>query len=118
MVGGLVGGNHIEKLPEAVLLEVFFGEVLQVSLREVDIGLDSDPLVVGVHLHALTEVPSAAANFDACSEELSEVGCVEDLILNGLGAVDGEGVRDLGIIVLLLGDLGSLGDLGLLCGHL
>ena len=117
LVGALVGGNDIEELTEGVLLEVLLGEVLEVALRETDVGLDSDAPVVRVHLHALSEVASATADLDAGSEELSEVAGVEDLVLDGLGAVDGEGVRDLGIIVLLLGDLSSLGDLGLLCGH-
>ena len=118
LVRALVGGNDIEELTEGVLLEVLLGEVLEVSLGEADVGLDSDALVVGVDLHALSEVSGSAADLDAGSEELSEVAGVEDLVLDGLGAVDGEGVRDLGISVLLLGDLGSLGDFGLLCGHL
>jgi len=118
LVRALVGGNDIEELTKGVLLQVFLGEVFQVSLGEADVSLDSDALVVSVHLHALSEVASATADLDAGSEELSEVAGVEDLVLDGLGAVDGEGVRDLGISVLLLGDLGSLGDLRLLCGHL
>ena len=60
---------------------------------------------------------SASTDLDAGSEELCEVVGVEDLVLDGLGAVDGEGVGDLGVGVGGLGDLGSLGDLGLLCGH-
>jgi hypothetical protein len=62
-------------------------------------------------------VPGAAADLDPGAQELCEVGSVEDLVLDGLGTVDGEGVGDLGLGVLLLGDLGSLGCLRLLCGH-
>jgi hypothetical protein len=35
-------------------------------------------------------VAGSASDFNACSEELSEVVGVEDLILNGLGAINGE----------------------------
>ena len=67
-----------------MLLEVLLGEVLEVSLGEADVGLDSDALVVSVHLHTLSEVAGSAADLDAGSEELSEVAGVEDLVLDGL----------------------------------
>jgi hypothetical protein len=92
LVRALVGSNHIQKLPQAVLLQVLLGEVLQVALGKTDVGLDADSLVVTVHLHVLAEVAGPAADLDACSEEFCEVGSVEDFVLDGLGAVDGEGV--------------------------
>ena len=100
-----------------MLLQVLLGQVLQVALRKTDIGLDTHALIITGDLHALAQVASSASDLDAGSEELSEVGGVEDLVLDGLGAVNGEGVRDLGVGVGGLGDFGSLGDLGLLCGH-
>jgi hypothetical protein len=84
LVGRLVGGNDIQKLSQAVLLEIFFGEVFQVSLGEVDVSLDSNPLVVAVDSYGLSEVAGSSCDFDASSEELSEIGGIEDLILNGL----------------------------------
>ena len=47
-----------------MLLEVLLGEVLEVSLGEADVGLDSDALVVSVHLHTLSEVAGSAADLD------------------------------------------------------
>jgi hypothetical protein len=75
-----------------VLLQVLLRQVLQVPLRKTNVGLDTHTLVVTVHLHTLSQVTSPAANLDAGSEEFCEVGGVEDLVLDGLGAVDGEGV--------------------------
>jgi hypothetical protein len=84
LVGGLVGGNNVQELSKAVLLEVFLGEVLKVSLGEVDISLDSYLLVIAAHSHGFSEVAGSSADFDACSEELGEISGIEDLILNRL----------------------------------
>jgi hypothetical protein len=67
LIGGLVGGDNVQELSKAVLFEIFFGEVLKVSLGEVDVGLDSDLLVVAAHSHGFSEVAGSSANFDACS---------------------------------------------------
>jgi hypothetical protein len=75
-----------------VLLQVLLGQVLQVALGETDIGLDADALIITGDLNTLSEVASSASDLDAGSEELCEVGSVEDLVLDGLGAVNGEGV--------------------------
>lgn len=105
-----------------MLFEVFFGEVLKVSLGEVDVGLNSYLLVVTADSHGFSEVAGSSADFDACSEELSEIVGIEDLILNGLWAINGEWVRNFGLSVLFLCNLG-LGLLGqsglcLFCGHI
>jgi hypothetical protein len=107
-----------------VSFQIFFGQVLQISLGEGDVGADGHFLFVVAHLHGLAEVAGPAADFDALAEVLCEVGGVEDLILDGLAAIDGEAVRDFGLSGLLLGclllDLGLLWDglgLSLFCGH-
>ncbi len=104
-----------------MLLQVLLSQVLQVPLRKADVSLHTHTLVVTVYLHTLAQVSSPAADLDAGSEEFCEVGSIEDLVLDGLGAVDGEGVRDLGISGLFLDSLGlrssGEGGLGLFCGH-
>ena len=75
-----------------MLLQVLLGQVLQVALRKTDISLNADTLVVTVNLNILAEVTGPAANLDAGSEKFCEVVCVEDFVLDRLGAVDDEGV--------------------------
>lgn len=62
-----------------------------------------------------------ACHLDAGAQEFGEVSSVEDLILDGFGAIDGEGVRNLGLDGLLLDGLGLghlvEGWLSLFCGH-
>lgn len=40
LVGFLILGNHVQELSQAVLLQVFLGQVLEVSLAEGDGGID------------------------------------------------------------------------------
>lgn len=121
LVGRLVDGDDVEELTKTVPFEVLLGEVLEVSLRKGDVGLDSDLLVVAVDLHLLSEFAGLSVDLDPVPQELGEVGCVEDLILNWLGTVNHESPSDLGLGFLgstLLG-LGVLSvdiDLCLLCG--
>ncbi len=84
LVGRLIGSNNIQELSKAVLFEVFFGEVLKVSLGEVDVGLHSNLLVVAADSHGFSEVAGSSTDFNACSEEFSEIIGIEDLILNRL----------------------------------
>ena len=51
LIGILVGGDDIEELSEAVLLEVFLGEILKVTLGEVSLSLDVHSLIVVVNLN-------------------------------------------------------------------
>lgn len=82
-----------------MLLEVFLGEVLKVSLGERDLSSHLNLLIVVVDLEGLSEFAQLAVDLDALSEELCEVSGVKDLILNRLGAVNAEVVADF----LLLG---------------
>ena len=50
LIGILVSGNDIEELSEAVLLEVFLGEILKITLGEVSLSLDVHSLVIIVNL--------------------------------------------------------------------
>jgi hypothetical protein len=105
-----------------VLFQIFFSQILKVSLGKVDISLNSDSLVVAVYLHVFSEMAGSACDFDASSEELGKVSGIEDFILNWLGAIDGERVRNLGLSMLFLGnlDFGLFGEsrLSLFCGHI
>ena len=122
LVSGLVDGDDVQELTEAVPLEVLLGEVLEVSLGEGDVGLDGDLLVVAANLDLLAEFAGFAVDFDSVLEELSEVGGVEDLILDGLGAVNDKSSGDLGLS-FLGGSFSGLGGGGvdfdwcLFCGH-
>lgn len=73
-----------------MLLKILFGEVLEISLGEVNISLEGDFLVVIKNLDVLSEMTNSATDLDALSEELSKGLSIEDFILNGFGAVDGE----------------------------
>lgn len=83
-----------------MLFQVFLGEVLEVSLGEVDVGVHGDLPVVGGDLDVLAELAELAVDLDPLAEELGEVGGVEDLVLDGAGAVDAEVVVH-GLLVLV-----------------
>ena len=86
----LVGGHHVQELPQAVLFQVPLGQVLQVPLREVDSGIYGHFPVVAGDLDVVAELAELAVDLDVLAEVLCEVGGVEDLVLDGLGAVDAE----------------------------
>lgn len=77
-----------------MLLQVFFGQVFQVSLGESNICINADFLIIVGHFNILSEMSDFAIDFDSLSKEFSKVGSVENFILNGFGAVDAEGVGD------------------------
>ena len=104
-------------------LEVLLSEVLEVSLGEGDCHVDGDFLFIGLDQDGLAELAGFAVDFYPLLEELGEVGGVENLVLDGFGAVDHERFGDLGLSFLLgvLLDLGFLGSnlaSTLFCGHL
>ena len=106
LVACLGGGNHVQEFSQTVLLEVLLCQVFQVSLWESNVGWNGDLAWVAGHGHVISEVSNLVFDFDSGSKELSEVGGVEDLILDWLGAVNGEGVADF----LFLGNFFTHGE--------
>lgn len=79
-------------------------QVLQVAAGELLVGDDLD-LAIGLlgDLDVVAEVASAALDLDAVVQELLEGLDVEDLVVDGLRAVDHELLRDLLALLLALG---------------
>ena len=122
LVGWFVDCDDVQELSQAVSFEVLFGQVLEVSLGEGDVGLDSDFLVIGGDFDWLSEFACFAIDFNSLFEELCEVVGVEDFIFDGFGAVDGEGFADFSFsfFFVVFFDLGLFrGNFGSswFCGH-
>lgn len=103
LIVGLVGGDDVQEFSETVLFEVFLGQVFEVSLGEGDLGVNVDDLVGVRDLNVVAQFSDLSVDLDSLSKELGEAGGVEDLVLNGSGAVNGE---------VVAGGLGVLLDLG------
>ena len=95
LVGGLVGGDNSEIFTHLLLLEVLLGQVLEVSLGEVDVGGDDDVVLVLANGDGAAEVTKLSVNLDSLGEEICEIIEDDDVILDGKGAVDGELVHGL-----------------------
>lgn len=94
LVTTLASCDHIQKLPQTVLLQVLLGQVLQVSLWKGNAGSNWHLAGVAWHVDLVSKVSDLALDFDSSSQVLSEVVGVENLILDGLGTVNGEVVAD------------------------
>lgn len=90
LVRVLVRRGDVEIVSQVLLLEVLLGQVLKVSLGEGDVRVNGDLLVGGVNSDSFTQVTSLTRNLDVSLQEFSEFTDKEDLIFNGLGAVDVE----------------------------
>jgi len=100
LIGSLSGGNDVQEFSQAVFLEVLFGQVLQVSLWEWNVGSNGDFAGITGDVDLFTQVTDFTIDFYSGFQEFSEVGGVEDLIFDWLGAVNSEVVVDF----LLLGN--------------
>jgi len=90
LVGGLVGGDHVEVIAELLLLQVLLGEVLEVSLGEGGFSSDEKLGAVAGDGYCLAEHAGLAVDLDAVVKELLEGSGVKNLVIDGGGAVDGE----------------------------
>lgn len=90
LVRVLVVGDDVQEIAELLLLQVLLGQVLDVALGERKLSSDVNLGLVAGHSDLAAELASLAVDLDLVVQELLESGRVEDLVLNGLPAVDGE----------------------------
>ena len=102
----LVGGDDSQVLTELLFLEVLLGQILEVSLGEGNLALNDSGVLVLANGDNLAKVGFLALNLDVVNEPLDEVSENENVVLNGVSALDDESVGWL----LCLGSLLNLLD--------
>ena len=89
-VGVLGSGDDSQELLKVLLLEVFLGQILQVSLGEWDFRFTDDGFFVHGDGDAGSEVTGFTLNLDLLGEEGFEILKDDNVILNWESAIDGE----------------------------
>jgi len=91
-VAVLSSSNDTDPVPESVLLQELFGQVLEVTFRQRDTRSNGDFVVgaVPLDLHIFTKLASLSVDLYAIVQELFEVGTIEDLVSSRFGIVDNE----------------------------
>ena len=102
----LVGGDDSQVLTELLFLEVLLGQILEVSLGEGNLALNDSGVFVLANGDNLAKVGLLTLNLDVVDEPLDEVSENENVVLNGVSALDDESVGWL----LCLGSLLNLLD--------
>ena len=102
----LVGGDDSQVLTELLFLEVLLGQILEVSLGEGNLALNDSGVLVLANGDNLAKVGLLTLNLDVVNEPLDEVSENENVVLNGVSALDDVSVGWL----LCLGSLLNLLD--------
>ncbi len=102
----LVGGDDSQVLTELLFLEVLLGQILEVSLGEGNLALNDSGVLVLADGDNLAKVGLLTLDLDVVNEPLDEVSENENVVLNGVSALDDESVGWL----LCLGSLLNLLD--------
>ena len=102
----LVGGDDSQVLTELLFLKVLLGQILEVSLGEGNLALNDSGVLVLANGDNLAKVGLLTLNLDVVNEPLDEVSENENVVLNGVSALDDESVGWL----LCLGSLLNLLD--------
>jgi hypothetical protein len=93
------GSNDTNPVPQAVLLQELFGEILEVSLGEGDVGGNGDFVVtIADNLDIFAKLADLALDLDAVVQKLFKVCAVEDTVRSGLRVVDDELVLGGGLL--------------------
>lgn len=66
----LAVSNDSEEIAELLLLEVLLGQVLEITLRHWDVGVNDDSRLLLGDLNGLAEVSSLVINLDSITEVL------------------------------------------------
>lgn len=66
----LVVGDNTDPIAETVLLQVFLGQILQVTLGEVDVRVDVDLHLLSLHGNIAAQVSGLAVDLEALLQEL------------------------------------------------
>ena len=88
LVSLLVLGNHIQEFSKAVLFQIFLCEVLKISLGEGNGAVDIDFCSIVGDFDLISQFSGFAIDFNSLTKILSKVRGDENLIFDGLGAVD------------------------------
>lgn len=89
LIHALTRAHHTQPIPQLLLLQELFGEVLEVAAGELDVAHDLDLVAADLaDLDAVAEVACAALDLDALVQELLEGADVKNFIGDGLGTVD------------------------------
>tara|TARA_B110001450_G_C17351467_1_gene371691 strand:+ start:191 stop:577 length:387 start_codon:yes stop_codon:yes gene_type:complete len=90
LVGVLSGSEDSQEFLEVLFLQVFLGEIFEVSLGEWDLGFNNDGVFVGGDGDGGTEVSSLVFNLDSLGEEALEILKDNNVILDWEFAVNVE----------------------------
>tara|TARA_B110000305_G_C19090650_1_gene470601 strand:+ start:282 stop:584 length:303 start_codon:yes stop_codon:yes gene_type:complete len=88
-IGVLSGGDNSQELLQVLLLEVFLGQILQVSLGEWDFRFDNNGFFVHGDGDVGSEVTGLSFDLDLLGEEGFEILKNDNVILNWESAIDG-----------------------------
>ena len=90
LISGLVRGDHVQPVPKLTLLQKLLGQVLQVTLAEVDVGVDGDDGTGTGNGNGIAELSGLAIHFETVLQKILKSTSVKDLVVNGSGAVKGK----------------------------
>lgn len=90
LVSALGGSDNVQEISQLLLLKILLGQVLQVSLGERSLSVDNDLGLISADGHLTSQLTGLAVNLNSVVKELLERGRVQDLILHGSRAVNGE----------------------------
>jgi len=101
LIDTLASRNNPQPVSQLLLLEEFLRQVLQVSSRERNVRDNFDLAIASLgDGDLIAEVTGSALDLDLVVEEFLESGEIENLIRDGLGAVDGVLLRNLALLNL------------------
>ena len=90
LVSALGGSDNVQEISQLLLLKILLGQVFQVSLGKRSLSVDNDLGLISADGHLTSQLTGLAVNLNSVVKELLERGRVQDLILHGSRAVNGE----------------------------